>query len=183
MLPQRTAACAGSTLPLHASATGKQPPTQAEQSAPALHTGATGKRQWPAQAAPCTPAPHQRTHRCDWYLLAWPVMRSCSSTRMHSSLSISSSWLALPAGATRSMISSVSPHCLQALGKHVMQHQLLLAGIACGPGSCQAVSSVATRFCNKRLGWRQHEADEGCGQLGWSTLGGAAAACDAQAVP
>lgn len=37
-------------------------------------------------------------HRCDWYLLAWPVMLSSSSTRIHSSLAISSSWLALPAG-------------------------------------------------------------------------------------
>ena len=51
----------------------------------------------PARLGPL-PRPHASgAHRCDWYLLACPVIRSCSSTRMHSSLIISSSCVALPA--------------------------------------------------------------------------------------
>ena len=78
-----------------------------------------GARQHPRAAAaapPADPAPTRR-HLCESYLFACPTMLSFSSTRMHSSLSISSCCVPLPArgDVAVSLLSTCLPCTLPAL--------------------------------------------------------------------
>lgn len=122
------------------------------------------------------------SHRCDWYLLAWPVILSCSSTKMHSSLIISSSCVALPAATVQGASAAVggawwvgraAPRrrrrrrrteragCISVLQKVLQLHSWLDAGQAAA-GECRRQRSPSHVDSRCRCCWGCRAPAGGC---------------------